>query len=129
MKKYLKCKDVFYHNRIPYFTIGYVYIVKQTAFNQNVFIVGGICLLKPREIKKHFEDVLENDTNKILCIKDYFHNKHRHYAEGFDYYLHEINWERGVVYLSSNFHAKICTELSIIKEHFDLNKILRKRKI
>lgn len=126
---YVKCKKRFTYQSNSYYTVGNVYIVKQANFNQNAYIVGGTCLLKPDEIKKHFDEVDENDNNKILCIKDYYHNSHRHYTAEFDYYVHEIDWEREYVLMSSNKHEKIGTPLNVIKEHFDLTHILRKKKI
>ncbi len=130
MKKYLKCKETFYYKKSHYFEVGKIYLWKQASFNQNAYVVGGRLVLKKSEIQDLFIEVDENDKNKILCIKDYYHNINRYYTEGFDYYLHEIIWEKGVVYLSSNFHNRIETELSIIKEHFDLTHIykIEKRK-
>lgn len=129
MKKYLKCILPFTVNEVSYYEVGKIYLWKQTKFNQNAYVVGGGLLLKKSEIKEYFIEVDKNDTNKILCIKDYYYKTHRHYTEDFDYYLHEIDWEKGVVFLSGNYHNKMETELNIIKEHFDLTHILRKRKI
>lgn len=68
-------------------------------------------------------------VTKIKCIENYYHNTHLHYSKGEEYVLHKINWEQRCVYLSSNFHLNICTDLDIIKKYFDLTIILRKRKI
>lgn len=68
-------------------------------------------------------------VTKIKCVENYCHNTWLHYTKGKEYVLHKINWENKSVKLSSNYHLVISTELDIIKKHFDLTNILRKRKI